>query len=411
MAETEPTTAARPTQINVNKRRLSHSNSLVTDEPARTRTCQFNLPNSVEHVTMNYPSSIGVQSHLHTSQRESTTAYVFHPRVAPLVRRAPADHGISRYHSTPNRNLPSAGICDGRPTHHLIHRHLLLPNRAHSHVGAQTSQPPVNSIFPSLCCLTGGNTPCQLHHLSHTHTHTSFEEAVNARAGAAWTVFDGLTFGGMSPHRPNMFASANASLLLSRPNVNVVSVNVQNTVNRTVPLGEQSFHQMAYLNDSVGGQSDSSNLSGTRSPSPDLNPDNISFVEFNSYVDGSDRRFQWLQEEAQNFLRFMESSLHMRNSGLTRDEIDRIPCYRFGTKSKEVNENQLSCVICLSNFEIRQLLRELPCSHCYHSKCVDKWLRRGRGKEKTLSNRTCPICRRVAKDDQPHPSTSKAYGY
>ncbi|KAL1236641.1 RING finger protein [Trichinella spiralis] len=206
----------------------------------------------------------------------------------------------------------------------------------------------------------------------------------------------------MSPHRPNMFASANASLLLSRPNVNVVSVNVQNTVNRTVPLGEQSFHQMAYLNDSVGGQSDSSNLSGTRSPSPDLNPDNISFVEFNSYVDGSDRRFQWLQEEAQNFLRFMESSLHMRNSGLTRDEIDRIPCYRFGTKSKEVNENQLSCVICLSNFEIRQLLRELPCSHCYHSKCVDKWLR---------SNRTCPICRRVAKDDQPHPSTSKAYGY
>ncbi|OUC45864.1 zinc finger, C3HC4 type [Trichinella nativa] len=209
----------------------------------------------------------------------------------------------------------------------------------------------------------------------------------------------------MSPHRPNMIASANASLLLSRPNVNVVSVNVQNT---------------AYLNDSVGGQSDNSNLSGTRSPSPDLNPDNISFVEFNSYVDGSDRRFQWLQEEAQNFLRFMESSLHMRNSGLTRDEIDRIPCYRFGTKSKEVNENQLSCVICLNNFEIRQLLRELPCSHCYHSKCVDKWLRVssiyiyiqwGRGKEKTLSNRTCPICRRVAKDDQPHPSTSKAYGY
>ncbi|KAL1283480.1 RING finger protein [Trichinella pseudospiralis] len=393
MAETEPTATARPTQINVNKRRLSHSNSLVTDEPARTRTCQFNLPNSVEHVTMNYPSSIGVQSHLHTTQRESTAAYVFHPRLPPIVRRAPVDHGLSRYYSMPTRNLPSAGVCDGRPTSHLIHRHLLLPNRAHPHVGAQTSQPPINSIFPSLCCLTGGNTPCQLHH------HTSFEEAVNARASAAWTVFDGIAFGGMSPHRQNMLTSANAGLLLSRPNVNVVSVNVQNTVNRTVPLSERAFHQMAFLNDSIGGTD--SNLSGTRSPSPDLNPDNVSLVEFNSYMDGSDRRFQWLQEEAQNFLRFMESSLHMRNSGLTRDEIDRIPCYRFGTKSKEVNENQLSCVICLNNFEIRQLLRELPCSHCYHSKCVDKWLR---------SNRTCPICRRVAKDDQPHPSTSIAYG-
>lgn len=33
------------------------------------------------------------------------------------------------------------------------------------------------------------------------------------------------------------------------------------------------------------------------------------------------------------------------------------------------------CVVCMSDFESRQLLRVLPCSHEFHGKCVDKWLR------------------------------------
>lgn len=33
------------------------------------------------------------------------------------------------------------------------------------------------------------------------------------------------------------------------------------------------------------------------------------------------------------------------------------------------------CVVCMSDFEPRQLLRVLPCSHEFHGKCVDKWLR------------------------------------
>lgn len=36
---------------------------------------------------------------------------------------------------------------------------------------------------------------------------------------------------------------------------------------------------------------------------------------------------------------------------------------------------QTSCVICICDFEQRQLLRVLPCSHEFHAKCVDKWLR------------------------------------
>lgn len=33
------------------------------------------------------------------------------------------------------------------------------------------------------------------------------------------------------------------------------------------------------------------------------------------------------------------------------------------------------CVVCMCDFESRQLLRVLPCNHEFHAKCVDKWLK------------------------------------
>ena len=37
--------------------------------------------------------------------------------------------------------------------------------------------------------------------------------------------------------------------------------------------------------------------------------------------------------------------------------------------------DQTTCVVCMCDFEVRQTLRILPCSHEFHSKCVDKWLK------------------------------------
>ncbi|KAH8318025.1 hypothetical protein KR074_000760, partial [Drosophila pseudoananassae] len=73
--------------------------------------------------------------------------------------------------------------------------------------------------------------------------------------------------------------------------------------------------------------------------------------------------------------------------GLTRNEIDQLPSYKYNPDVH--NGDQSSCVVCMCDFELRQLLRVLPCSHEFHAKCVDKWLR---------SNRTCPICRGNASD-------------
>ncbi|XP_063432867.1 uncharacterized protein LOC134714992 isoform X1 [Mytilus trossulus] len=70
--------------------------------------------------------------------------------------------------------------------------------------------------------------------------------------------------------------------------------------------------------------------------------------------------------------------------GLTKPEIEQLPAYRFNKENHNSDMDQTNCVVCMCDFENRQLLRVLPCSHEFHAKCVDKWLK---------TNRTCPICR------------------
>ncbi|XP_023287910.1 RING finger protein 44 [Orussus abietinus] len=68
--------------------------------------------------------------------------------------------------------------------------------------------------------------------------------------------------------------------------------------------------------------------------------------------------------------------------GLTRAEVEQLPSYKFNAETHQ--GDQTNCVVCMCDFEAPQSLRVLPCSHEFHAKCIDKWLK---------SNRTCPICR------------------
>lgn len=85
--------------------------------------------------------------------------------------------------------------------------------------------------------------------------------------------------------------------------------------------------------------------------------------------------------------------------GLARPEIDQLPCYKYNPETHNglyikrniamhflrmillngrfllIAGDQTSCVVCMCDFEQRQTLRVLPCSHEFHSRCVDKWLR------------------------------------
>ncbi|XP_046430902.1 RING finger protein 44 isoform X2 [Neodiprion virginianus] len=68
--------------------------------------------------------------------------------------------------------------------------------------------------------------------------------------------------------------------------------------------------------------------------------------------------------------------------GLTRAEVEQLPSYKFNAETHQ--GDQTNCVVCMCDFEALQSLRVLPCSHEFHARCIDKWLK---------SNRTCPICR------------------
>jgi hypothetical protein len=45
---------------------------------------------------------------------------------------------------------------------------------------------------------------------------------------------------------------------------------------------------------------------------------------------------------------------------------------------------ELSCAVCLEDFEAADELRRMPCSHSFHRRCIFRWLR---------ISRLCPWCR------------------
>ncbi|XWS17209.1 hypothetical protein CRYUN_Cryun33cG0048700 [Craigia yunnanensis] len=51
---------------------------------------------------------------------------------------------------------------------------------------------------------------------------------------------------------------------------------------------------------------------------------------------------------------------------------------------RAISEDDAVCCICLASYADDDLLKELPCSHFFHTSCVDKWL-----KMKAL----CPLCK------------------
>lgn len=77
--------------------------------------------------------------------------------------------------------------------------------------------------------------------------------------------------------------------------------------------------------------------------------------------------------------------------GALEDQITKLPSWRYKEadgslelgKSASKNENP-ECCICLSKYAEKEEIRQLPCSHIFHLKCVDQWLG-------IISS--CPLCK------------------
>lgn len=67
--------------------------------------------------------------------------------------------------------------------------------------------------------------------------------------------------------------------------------------------------------------------------------------------------------------------------------------------SAEQAEAGFSCAVCLSDFQLGEMLRPLPCEHVFHQSCIDKWLQR---------NGVCPLCMRDVASAKPMELKNKA---
>ncbi|XP_045199698.2 E3 ubiquitin-protein ligase RNF13-like isoform X3 [Mercenaria mercenaria] len=87
-----------------------------------------------------------------------------------------------------------------------------------------------------------------------------------------------------------------------------------------------------------------------------------------------------------------------RRSRLSSKHLKKIPVKKF----KKGDEYDV-CAICLDDYEEGEKLRLLPCSHVYHTKCIDPWL--------TKNKRSCPICKRkVIPGDDPDSDSETSDG-
>ena len=74
--------------------------------------------------------------------------------------------------------------------------------------------------------------------------------------------------------------------------------------------------------------------------------------------------------------------------GLQSKERDLITILKFlpvwEVRENKRSDNNNNCVVCLSEFQIGDIISALPCCHVFHTNCIENWLK------KELN---CPVCK------------------
>lgn len=102
-------------------------------------------------------------------------------------------------------------------------------------------------------------------------------------------------------------------------------------------------------------------------------------------------RYQYSQSKAERILR----NYRAKKTCLTMNEVSLMFVKEYydtcNENSKHENNNNDCCSICLSDFNPKDIVYNLPCTHTYHSACLDPWF--------LSTAATCPLCNRNYKTE------------
>lgn len=77
--------------------------------------------------------------------------------------------------------------------------------------------------------------------------------------------------------------------------------------------------------------------------------------------------------------RFRADPLPPKPRGASQEIIDGLKTIQYNSNLFE--EHEQTCAVCLSEFCHGDMIRELPCAHCFHRPCIDKWLKKNKVEE------------------------------
>lgn len=160
-------------------------------------------------------------------------------------------------------------------------------------------------------------------------------------------------------------------------NLNNINRNLNTNINQFLDINSSNLNNMRHYNMNQGNNSISTNI--RYDP---INRATIVTINRNGVISTHNIR----DSENSNF-----QIDQLINAGILPNEelVNSLPEREITQADLQAINEQKSCIICLNEFALREMVITLPCLHIFHTNCIKPWLN---------SRDDCPICKHNIND-------------